>query len=111
MAQFASDKKAEDVIVLDMRKVVNFCDYFVICSGNVDRHVKAIAEGIDEGLEQLGISLPGFGRKAKTTEWIVLDAGDVITHIFQKDLREFYNLEYLWQQAKKVKLGKEVLSK
>ena len=84
-----------------MRKIVNFCDYFVLCSGNTDRHVKAIAEGIGEGLDELGIRLnrrQGF----KNTTWIVFDAGDVVTHIFDKPVREFYKLEYLWQDAKKV---------
>ncbi len=99
IARLASDKKAEDILILDMRKVVNFCDYFVICSGNTDRHVKAIAEGIDEGLEEAGLDIyskQGMNR----CDWIVFDTGDVVTHIFQKDLRDFYRLEYLWQEAK-----------
>ena len=85
-----------------MRKVVNFCDYFVICSGTSDRHVKAIAEGIKEGLEELGADTSAKGG-FKDCRWVVFDNGDVVAHIFQKDIREFYSLEYLWQEAKIVK--------
>ena len=98
IAELASDKKAEDILILDMRKVVNFCDYFVICSGNTDRHVKAIADGIDEGLEKIGVGIHSKQGMNKC-DWIVFDTGDVIAHIFQKELREFYRLEYLWQEA------------
>ena len=101
IAEFASDKKAEDIIVLDMRKIVNFCDYFVICSGNTNRQVKAIAEGIEEGLTKLNIQA-SLTSGSKTSDWIVFDFGDVVTHIFQKQLREFYRLEYLWQEAKPI---------
>ncbi len=82
-----------------MRKVANFCDYFVVCSGNTDRQVRAISDHIDESLKDLGIKL-SFKEGRRKADWIVMDCGDVITHIFQKDLRKFYNLEYLWQEAK-----------
>ncbi len=84
-----------------MRKLVNFCDYFVICSGNTDRQVRAIADHIDEELRACGISLR-FKQGVKKLDWVVFDAGDVVAHIFQKDVREFYGLEYLWQEAKEV---------
>ena len=86
-----------------MRNLVNFCDYFVICSGNTARQVRAIADHIDEEFESLGMALR-FKQGFKASDWIVFDAGDVVAHIFQKDVREFYGLEYLWQEAKKVKL-------
>ena len=81
---------------------MNFCDYFVICSGNTIRQVRAIAEYIDEEFSKLSMSL-SFKKGLKASDWIVFDAGDVVVHIFQKDVREFYELEYLWQEAKKVK--------
>lgn len=87
-----------------MRKLVNFCDYFVLCSGNTDRQVKAIADAIDEGLHELGVKL-GSKDFSKNSHWVVFDAGDVVVHIFEKDMRGFYNLEYLWQEAKEVKWG------
>lgn len=102
IANFASDKKAEDILVLDMREVVNFCDYFVISSGNTDRHVKAIADGIEEGLRDSGIKIK-LREGLKQCDWVILDAGDVVVHTFVNDLREFYGLEYLWQEAKKIK--------
>ncbi|MBF0385442.1 MAG: ribosome silencing factor [Candidatus Omnitrophica bacterium] len=102
IAKFAAEKKAEEIVALDMRGLVNFCDYFVICSGNTDRHVKAIADYIDEELAKLG-QKARYRQGLNKADWIVLDNGDVVTHIFQKKLREFYNLEYLWQEAKPVK--------
>lgn len=102
IAGLAADKKADNIIVLDMRAVVNFCDYFVICSGGSDRLVGAIAEYIAEELYQHGIPMSGH-RGRKPSDWEVMDAGDVVTHIFRSDRREFYGLEYLWQEAKEVK--------
>ena len=81
-----------------MRRVTNFCDYFVICTGTSDRQIKAIAEGIDEGLNKLGIKLAPR-TSFDNVYWILLDIGDVIVHVFEKQAREFYGLEYLWQDA------------
>lgn len=83
-----------------MRKVVNFCDYFVICSGGTFRHVNAIAEHISDESQKPGAKMVFTQKTSARSDWIVLDAGDVITHIFQKQVREFYALEYLWKEAK-----------
>lgn len=88
-----------------MRKIVNFCDYFVICSGNTDRHARAIADHIEESLSDLGRKV-GSRQGLKKADWIVFDTGDVVAHIFQKQVRAFYELEYLWQEAKEVKWEK-----
>ncbi|OGX33892.1 MAG: ribosome silencing factor [Omnitrophica WOR_2 bacterium RIFCSPHIGHO2_02_FULL_52_10] len=104
VAKFASDKKAQDVSILDMRKLVNFCDYFVICSGNTGRQVQAIADHIDEQLCIVGLPVR-YKQGMKDADWIVFDSGDVVIHIFQKDVRVFYGLEYLWQEAKKIQLS------
>jgi len=101
IAEFASEKKAFDILILDMRKLVNFCDYFVICSGNTDRQVIAIAEGIQEGVEKKNMRVPHL-QGARDARWVVMDFGSVIVHIFEKQTREFYGLDYLWQEAKKV---------
>ena len=85
-----------------MRKVANFCDYFVVCSGTSDRQIQAIADGIEEGLSQMGIRLPRKHASNNAT-WMVLDAGDVVIHIFEREAREFYGLEHLWQDAPRVK--------
>jgi len=118
IAHLAADKKAENIVVLDMREIVNYCDYFVICSGTGSRHVRAVADGIDDGLHELGIKvkfkqgLDSVGRRVFTIRnsgedvpddrrghWALLDMGDVVTHIFEADSREFYGLEFLWQGA------------
>ncbi len=84
-----------------MRKRVNFCDYFVICSGNTDRQALAIAQGIQEGLEKEGLYVPPL-QGARDARWVVLDVGGVIVHVFEKSTREFYGLDYLWQDAEKI---------
>ena len=104
VAELASDKKAQDILILDMRKMVNFCDYFVICSGNTNRQVRAIADHIDDEMGEVGMPLR-FKQGLKNSDWVIFDAGDVVVHIFAKEMREFYGLEYLWREAKEVKLG------
>ncbi len=85
-----------------MRKVANFCDYFVLCSGNSDRQVQAVAKGIEEGLEEMRMPLR-HRQGLRDGRWVVLDMGSVVAHVFEKETREFYGLDYLWQQAKRVK--------
>ncbi len=107
-AGFADDKKAQDVIILDMRKLVNFCDYFVIATGTSDRHAIAIGDGVDDGLSELGVgvvvgkNIKGFGGQQEFGAWVLLDMGDVVFHAFEPNAREFYGLEHLWQDAPKV---------
>lgn len=113
IAQFADDKKAQDIVILDMRELVNFCDYFVISTGTSDRQVKAIADGIEEDLHEIGIKahtnrgLKGINSSDSATDgmgaWVLLDMGDVVAHIFEPNSREFYGLEHLWQDAPIVK--------
>ena len=97
----ASDKKASDVIMLDIREVSTFADYFVICSGNNTRQIQAIAEAIDEKLREQGATLLHREGEAETG-WVLLDFGDVIVHIFGPKEREYYRLERLWSAAKTV---------
>ena len=84
-----------------MKKVVNFCDYFVLCSGTSERHLKTIADEVDEGVNKAGQNLK-VKSSLKKSDWIVFDAGSVVVHIFLKQTRDFYRLEYLWQDAKNV---------
>ena len=97
-----------------MRALVNFCDYFVIATGTSDRQVKAIAQGIDEGLDEIGIhvhlarGLKGFsGSDVPEGAWELLDMGDVVAHIFEPHSRAFYSLEHLWQDAIRVDPGRQ----
>ena len=111
IAKFADDTKAQDIVILDMRELVNFCDFFVIATGTSDRQARAIAEGIEEGLNKDDIdvnfshSLKTFGGQQYSQEngaWILLDMGDVVVHVFEPQAREFYALEHLWQDAAKI---------
>ena len=101
IAGFAADKKAENINVLDMRKVVNFCDFFVICTGNSTKHVSAIADEIEEQLDKLG-QVVYFRQGSTDARWLILDLGSIVLHVFEPETREFYGLDYLWQEAKQV---------
>lgn len=89
-----------------MRKVTNFCDYFIICSGNSQRQVTTIAETIEEGFQEKKIR-PINPEGAKDQVWSLLDYGDVVIHIFFKDVRDYYNLERLWIDAKRIRIPKD----
>jgi ribosome-associated protein len=97
----ASDKKASDVILLDIRDLTTIADYFVICSGSNIRQIQAIADAIDDQLGEQGAELLHREGVAEAG-WILLDFGDVIVHIFGPKEREYYRLESLWSEAKRV---------
>ncbi len=84
-----------------MRKVANFCDYFVVASATSDRQVRAIAQGIEEGLQEMGIDIR-YKEGFDSCLWILLDMGDVVVHVFEAQAREFYGLEHLWQDAARI---------
>ncbi len=97
----ASDKKAADIMLLDIRDVTTIADYFVICSGNNLRQIQAIADAIDDELGKQGANVLHREGTAETG-WLLLDFGDVIVHIFGVKEREYYRLERLWSEAKTV---------
>lgn len=97
----ASDKKASDVLLLDIRELSTIADYFVICNGNNARQIQTIADTIDEELGKQGARLL-HREGAAETGWILLDFGDIIVHIFGPKEREYYRLERLWSGAKTV---------
>ncbi len=103
----ASDKKAGPLVVLDLNSVAGFTDYFVITSGTNQRQVQAIADEIVQRLKQAG-ERPARVEGYKTAEWVLLDYGDFIVHIFEDKARHFYDLERLWRDAARIELPPEL---
>jgi ribosome-associated protein len=99
IARYAVDKKAIDVVELDLRGVLGYTDYFLICSGNTPRQTKAIHDGILEGLKREHHTLPGRVEGASRADWILMDYLDVVVHVFTPETRDFYRLEQLWGEA------------
>lgn len=99
----ALDHKAIDLVILSIQTLSSFADYFVICSGNSDRQVQAIASHIEEKLTREGLSPLGIEGK-REGRWILLDYGEVVVHVFYHPVREFYDLERLWSDAPRVEL-------
>jgi ribosome-associated protein len=99
IARFAVDKKAIDVVQLDLRGVLGYTDYFLICSGNTPRQTKAIHDGILEGLKHEHQMLPRRVEGASRADWILMDYLDVVVHVFTPETRDFYRLEQLWGEV------------
>jgi len=102
-SRFALEKKAYDLVVMEVRDITSIADYFIVCSGRSDRQAQSIAQGIEENLRGMGVrphSVEGAGRG----QWVLMDFSDVIVHIFYEPVREFYDLEGLWGDAPRVEL-------
>jgi ribosome-associated protein len=94
----AADKKASDILLLDLRRMTLIADYFVVCNGQSSRQLRAIAQGIAESLKDLG-ERPLRMEGTPESGWLLMDFGSVIAHIFSPELRAYYALEKLWQDA------------
>ena len=94
----AADKKASDIVLLDLRKVAFIADFFVLCNGQSARQIKAIAGGIMESIKNMGVRRLAV-EGASESGWVLVDAGAVIVHVFSPDLRAYYALEELWRDA------------
>jgi ribosome-associated protein len=103
----AAEKKAVNNVVLDLREIASFTDYFVITSGTNERQVQAISDEIVETLKKAG-SPAARVEGYKTAEWILLDYGDFVVHVFDQKARSFYDLERLWRESRRVDLPREV---
>ncbi|HEX9147181.1 MAG TPA: ribosome silencing factor [Candidatus Binatia bacterium] len=99
----ALEKKAYDLVVMEVRDLTSIADYFVICSGRSDRQVQSIAQGIEEHLGDSAIS-PLSIEGANRGHWVLMDFSDVIVHIFYEPVRQFYDLDGLWGDAPRVEL-------
>ena len=103
ITEFIKARKAKDIVILDMRKVSNLCDYFIICSAESSRQVKGIEEAVIKESKKSNIEIQHC-EADELPQWVLVDFFDIILHIFLEETRNFYNLEYLWSSAKKVKL-------
>ena len=108
--RLASDKKAFDITAIDLREVTSFAEFFIIVSGANAKQVQAISDEINEQLKKQLKSKPLRVEGYSSGEWILLDYGDFIVHIFERKQRELYNLERLWSDAKRVSLPEEILA-
>ena len=105
-ARAAGEKKATEIVALDLREVASFTEYFVICTGANTRQVQAISNSVEDELRKAGkrpLHIEGYS----TGEWILLDYGDFIMHVFSNSSRRFYDLERLWRDAGPVNLPEE----
>ena len=106
----AGEKKAFDIVALDLREIASFAEFFVICTGANQRQVQAICDEIQEQLKKQLKARPIRIEGYSTADWVLMDYGDFIVHAFEKNAREFYDLERLWRDAKKVELPKDLVS-
>ncbi|MFF2886862.1 ribosome silencing factor [Paenibacillus sp. NPDC057967] len=100
----AEDKKAMDVIALDLKNISLVADYFIICSGNSDTQVQAIATEVRKQADLAGVRIRGV-EGMDSARWVLIDLGDVVVHIFHREEREYYNIERLWSDAKVVEFA------
>ncbi len=106
-AEAAADKKAADIVVLDVSQLVVITEFFVIATGANDRQVKTIAQEIEHRLKVAG--LPSRSREGERKgDWVLLDFGDLVVHVFQPVAREFYRIEHLWDDAPRLELPESV---
>jgi len=99
IAELASDRKAADIVVIDLREIVGYTDYFVICTGNTERQTKAIHDAIHQDLKDSNRILPRRVEGQGQARWILMDYLDCVAHIFTPEARSFYRLEQLWGEA------------
>ena len=104
----AADKKAVNMVALDLRPVASFTEFFVVCSGTNQRQVQSISDEISEQLKKQLRQSPIRVEGYNAAEWLLMDYGDFVVHIFDKEARDFYDLERLWRDATKVELPEDI---
>ena len=108
VADYAADRKAIDIVQLDLREIIGYTDYFVICTGRTERQTRAIHDGIYEGMKSVHGRLPRRVEGLPGARWVLMDYLDVVVHIFTPETRAFYRLEQLWGEApSRVAVGEE----
>ena len=97
--EYAEDRKAIDIVQLDLRSIIGYTDYFVICTGRSERQTKAIHDAIHEGMKSAHGRLPRRVEGLPGARWILMDYLDVVVHVFVPEARDYYRLEQLWGEA------------
>jgi len=108
--QCASDKKALKLAAIDLREIASFTEFFIIAGGTNQRQVQAISDEIEEQLKKQLSARPIRIEGYNSAEWILMDYGDFVVHVFEQKARDFYDLERLWREAKKVSLPAEFVN-
>jgi ribosome-associated protein len=104
--KYGEEKKAMDLAVIELKGLTDIADYFVVASGTSERHVRTVADNIEKGMKEMGVkpySLEGYAQG----RWVIIDYKDIIVHVFLEPLRELYDLESLWIEAKKYRIEGE----
>jgi ribosome-associated protein len=99
IVDYAADRKALDIVQLDLREIIGYTDYFVVCSGRSERQTKAIHDAIYEGMKSAYGRLPQRVEGLPGARWILMDYLDVVVHVFVPEARDYYRLEQLWGEA------------
>ncbi|HEY2769055.1 MAG TPA: ribosome silencing factor [Solirubrobacteraceae bacterium] len=99
IAEYASDRKALDIVQIDLREIVGYTDYLVICTGRTDRQTKAIHDAVHQGMKSDHSLLPRRVEGLSQARWILMDYLDVVVHVFTPETRAYYRLEQLWGEA------------
>jgi ribosome-associated protein len=108
IARYASDRKALEIVQLDLRGIIGYTDFFLICSGRSDRQVKAIHDAIHQGMKTEHHVLPERVEGLAQARWVLMDYLDVVVHVFLPDARAYYRLEQLWAEAPMQEVGEPV---
>lgn len=103
VAKACDDKRAQNVIALDMKEISFIADYFLICEGSNERQVQAIAKGINDAVSEKGLNIARM-EGLDHARWVLVDLGSIVCHVFHKDERSYYNLERLWGDAPQVSI-------
>ena len=101
----ARDKKAFDIVVLDLRKAGGFTDYFILCTGANARQIQAISDGVEDTLRTDLHERPALVEGVEKSEWVLLDYFNFVVHVFSRDCRAFYGLERLWGNAERIEFS------
>jgi len=109
-ASAADDKKAHDLVALDISEIASFADYFLLCTGDSSRQMQAIADEVEQRLKAHGIR-PSHVEGYQNAEWILMDYLDLVVHIFSKNARVYYDLERLWRDGKRLEANQLIQEK